>query len=401
MATHKSLASRSLLGFIAILAPQIFSFALAMDIYAPSIPSISLEFNASQLLMQLTISLFLLMTGIGQLLIGPISDQIGRRKVVLVSTLVFIMGSLFCALAPNITSLIIARVIQALGACGMMVSAFAIVRDVFSGDECARVYSFLNSTIALSPLLAPLAGGYLQYYISWRASFVLLAIISGIFLMVAFRNINETLTAENQRSFKKEVFNDYWIILKSRTFLIYTFCAAAGFAGFLTFFSSSAYVIIDLLKIPEQHFGFYFGGIGIVFFIGSLISGYAAKQIGTFKTVSLGALLMSLSGLVMLYWYWHFGLSIAAFMCPMVIMGIGGAMLMGGGAGGAIEPFPTMAGTASALFGSIEFIFAFLVSQIVLVWKVTSTDPLGLTLTILGIIACALLILSYKNSTRN
>ncbi len=401
MKNNKPLASRSLVGFIAIVAPQIFSFALAMDIYAPSIPTITHEFAVSQTVMQLTISLFLLMTGIGQILIGPICDQIGRRKIVLASTLIFIIGSLLCMIAPNVTFLIVSRIIQAIGACGMMVSAFAIVRDIFSGDECARVYSFLNSTIALSPLLAPLAGGYLQYYISWRASFALLAIIGLIFLISAFRNINETLAIENQRELKKDIFMDYWSILKSRSFLIYTFCAAAGFAGFLTFFSSSAYVIIDLLKIPEQHFGFYFGAIGIVFFIGSLISGHAAKKLGTFKTVLLGALLMTLSGLVMLYSYWHFGLSVSAFMGPMMIMGIGGAMLMGGGAGGAIEPFPSMAGRASALFGSIEFVFAFIVSQIVLIWKITSTDPLGTTLAILGIIASVALVLNYKNYKNN
>ncbi len=392
----KTLASRSLLVLIIILAPQIFGFALAMDIYAPSIPVIQQVFGADQTVMQLTISLFLLMTGIGQLLVGPISDQIGRRKVVLISMGIFIAGSLLCMTASNITFLIVARVIQAFGACGMMVSAFAIVRDSFSGDDCAKVYSFLNSTIALSPLLAPLAGGYLEYWISWRASFALLALVGIIVLISAFFNINETLKPENRRPLQKKLMLDYWNILKSPPFLIYTFCAAAGFAGFLTFFSSSAYIIIDLLKVPEQHFGFYFGAIGIVFFIGSLISGHCAKHFGTYKTVLFGAALMALSGLVMLYWYQHFGLSIAAFMGPMMIMGIGGAMMMGGGAGGAIEPFPAMAGTASALFGSLEFVFAFVVSQIVLAWRVTSTLPLSWTLISLGFVAFIALVLLKK-----
>lgn len=399
MKNSKPLSSRSLFSFILILAPQIFSFALALDIYVPSIPTISRTFGASQPIMQLTISLFILTAGIGQILIGPISDKIGRRKIALISIMIFILGSLLCMMAPNITLLIFARMLQAFGACGMMVSAFAIVRDLYSGNESARVYSFLNATIALSPLLAPLAGGYLQYYISWRASFAFLAIIGSIVLISAFRNINETLTKKNQHSLKT-IFVDYKSVLKNRTFLVYTLCASAGLAGFLTFFSSSAYIIIDLLKIPEQHFGFYFGSIGILFFIGSLVSGYFAKELGTFKTVLLGAFLMTLSGLVMLYWHWHFGLSISGFMGPMMIMGFGGAMLMGCGAGGAIEPFPTMAGTASALFGCIEFVFAFVISQIALIWKINSTVPLGTTLAILGFIACVSLALHANSNSK-
>lgn len=383
----KSLASRSQLGIISILAPQIFGFALALDIYVPSIPTIQHTFATSQFIIQLTVSLFMLMTGVGQLILGPIADQIGRRKVVLISISIFLAGTILCALAPTISLLIIARVVQAIGACGMMVSAFATVRDLFAGDECAKIYSFLNSTIALSPLLAPIVGGYLQHWINWRASFVFLALISILVLISAVFNINETLKPENRRAIKKELFVDYWKIFKTPTFLIYTFCASAAFAAFLSFFSSSPYIIIDLLKVPAQHFGFYFGAIGIVFFIGSLISGVCANHFGTFRTVLLGAILLTLSGLTMLLWYKFFGLSVYAFMGPMMFTGIGGAMLMGGGAGGAIEPFPGMAGTASALFGSIEFIFAFFVSQIVMTWKINSTLPLSYTLLTLGFLA--------------
>jgi Bcr/CflA subfamily drug resistance transporter len=396
MKKQKPIASRTVLSVILILAPQIFAFALALDIYVPSIPAIRQAFAVDQAVMQLTVSLFLLITGLGQLLFGPISDQIGRRKVLLASILFFIAGSVLCTVSYHITFLIIARIVQALGACGMMVSAFAIVRDLFSGDDCARIYSFLNSTISLSPLLAPLAGGYLAYWISWRASFALLAIVGLIIFFSAKSNIDETLAPNNRRNLKKELFVDYFHVLKSGHFLIYTLCASAGFAGFLAFFSSSSYIIINLLGIPEQHFGFYFAAIGIVFFFGSLLSGHSAKHIGTYKTVIIGAALMMLSGLVMLLGYQKFGLNIFTFIGPMVIMSIGGAFLMGGGAGGAISPFPEMAGTASALFGSMQFVFAFVISQIVMQWQVKSSLPLGYTLTILGLVALAASTISYK-----
>ncbi len=396
MSLSKPLASRTLMGTILILSPLIFSFAVALDIYVPSIPQIRNYFHVGQSSMQLTVSLYLLITGLVQLVMGPVSDQIGRRKIALFGIFFLIVGSVVCAIAFNITFLILGRIIQAFGACGMMVSCFAIVRDLFSEDDCARVYSFLNSTISLSPLIAPLIGGYLAYWFNWRATFIFLAAIAVIIFLSTQLNVNETLAPKNKRNLEKDFFADYWHILKSSHFLVYTFCACACFACFLTFFSSSSYVIISLLHISEQHFGYYFGAIGIVFFLGSLLSGYTVKHLGIYKTVLLGSFLIMLGGLVMLFWYLHFGLSIDAFMWPMMIMGVGGAFVLGAGAGGAISPFPEMAGTASALFGCLEFVFAFLISQFVLAWQVKSTLPLSYTLIILGFAAFIITAVSYK-----
>lgn len=387
MLSQKRLQSRSVFTVILILSPLIFSFALALDIYVPSIPTIKTYFNASQLTVQLTVSLFLLMTGIGQLVMGPLSDQLGRTPIVFSSIIIFIVGSAICSFAGNIQILILGRVFQAIGACGMMVSAFAIVRDLFSGDDCAKIYSFLNSTIALSPILAPILGGYLESWFSWRASFATLGIISVVILLSAYFSINETLVKTKRKKIDRHLLKTYYDIFSHKQFFMYTCCASLGFASFMTFFSSSSYIIISLLHISPNHFGFYFSSLGIIFFIGSFISGFSAKKIGTFHTVLLGALLMLISGICMLLWYVYFGLSIFGFMGPMMFMGVGGAMLMGAGAGGAIEPFGDMAGTASALFGCYEFIIAFIVSTFVLQWQVESTLPLGITLISLGAIS--------------
>ena len=136
--------------------------------------------------------------------------------------------------------------------------------------------------------------------------------------------------------------------------------------------------------MSPEHFGLYFSGIGIVFFIGSIIAGHSAAGIGTFKTVLIGAILMLISGLCMFVYYQYFGLAMLGLMGPMIIMGIGGAMVMGGGAGGAIAPFPAHAGMASALFGATEFMFAFLVPLIVMARPVESTLPLAITMMAFG-----------------
>ncbi|ODN41861.1 MFS transporter [Piscirickettsia litoralis] len=154
--------------------------------------------------------------------------------------------------------------------------------------------------------------------------------------------------------------------------------------------------MITLLKVPVEHFGFYFAVIGIVFLLVALLADIQQKKIGTYSTVLIGAILATLAGIAMLVWYLMFGLTVMSFFAPMLVMAIGGAMLMGGGAGGAIEPFPEMAGTASALFGFCEFIFAFIVSTIVLEWKVTSTIPLAMTLIVLGASATLVVFVSPR-----
>lgn len=398
---YSKLQSRSQLAIVLIISPLVFSFAFALDIYAPSIPAIKAYFHENQDIIQLTISAFLLITGIGQLFIGPFCDYLGRKKIVLLSVTLFLLGSVWCGFSFHVYILILGRIIQAIGACGMMVAAFAMVRDLFSETECAKIYSYLNSTIALSPLIAPLLGGYLTYWFNWRAPFFCLALIAFITLISSIKNIDETLLPENRRVLTKKFLRDYFHVANSSAFLTYTLCASIGFAGFLTFFSSSAYIIIVLLNIPEEHFGFYFALIGVVFFCGSILSAYSAKKIGTYSTVFLGSILMMAAGILMLLWYFYMGLSISGFMGPMLVMGIGGAFLMGAGAGGAISPFPEMAGTAAALFGSIQFVFAFIVSQVVLLWQVESTIPLALTLTILGSVACIMLIIKSATISMN
>ncbi|MCK4934826.1 MAG: MFS transporter, partial [Simkaniaceae bacterium] len=160
-----------------VLSPLVFTFAFALDIYIPAVPEMPKIFKTTHGMVQLTLSIFMLVCGFGQLFIGPLSDHFGRRKIVLASIAVFTLGSFACTLARSIEFLILARMLQALGACGMMVTAYAIVRDLFDGKENFKAYSYLNGSIAISPLIAPLFGGYLVYWFNWRATFLFLTIL--------------------------------------------------------------------------------------------------------------------------------------------------------------------------------------------------------------------------------
>jgi MFS transporter, DHA1 family, chloramphenicol/florfenicol resistance protein len=372
------------LSTVILLAPFVFSFAFAMDIYIPAVPAMKEVLHTTQANIQLTLSLFMLATGLGQLVMGPLTDQYGRRFLSLTSVILFAFGSLLCAIANSIHLLILARIIQSFGGCGMLVVAFAIVRDRFSGKEAAKVYSFLNCGLGMSPLFAPIIGSYLYHWFNWRAGFIFLTIMAVLIAIMAFFKVKESLPAEKRIQINRGVFLRYWNIINHRTFMAYAGCATAGMMTFFVFFSSSPYIVINLLQVPVKDFGYYFFTVGSMFFIGSLICGKISGRIGTFATAVTGTALLLLAGLTMLIWYSIHGLSIGEYILPCMLAGIGGAFMMGAGAGGAMEPFGEMAGSAAAMAGCLEFLCAAVLGTIIMHWPVRSTIPLSLTMTVLG-----------------
>lgn len=385
------------LSTVILLAPFAFSFAFAMDIYIPAIPKMKEVLHTSQANIQLTLSLFMFVAGLGQLVVGPATDQYGRRMVAMLSIAFFILGSGLCAISNSIQLLIIARGIQSFGGCGMLVVAFAIVRDLFSGKEAAKVYSFLNCGLGMSPLFAPIIGSYLYHWFNWRAGFIFLTVMGAMIFLIAFFKITETLPPEKRVKIDVGVFLRYGSILKNNTFISYACCATAGLMTFFVFFSSSPYIIINLLHTPVKYFGYYFFTVGATFFLGSLICGKLAGKMGAFNTAVTGVCLLLLAGLIMLVWYLTCGMSVTQYLLPCMLAGIGGSFMMGAGAGGAMEPFGETAGSAAAMVGCLEFLCSALFGTVIMHWPVVSTIPLSLTMIGLSTLSLLIMIFYYVN----
>ena len=374
---------------VLLLAPLVVALPVAMDIYVPAVPHIAAFFHVSAGEMQLTLTLFMLTAGIMQLWVGPLSDQYGRRKIALASIVTFALGSGLCATAQSVPMLIFYRVIQAMGACGMLVVGFAIVRDVFEGEQSAQVYSFLNGMLAFSPMFAPFVGSYLDVHFNWPATFQGLLPLAAIAGLVMFVYFPETLPKSKRRPIRVTTLIDYKAIAVNPVFAIYTIAGAVGLSYLYLFFSISPYIIIRLLHIPELHYGFYFCFMGISFFVGSFLSGYIVAKIGIYKTVLLGFIITLIGSLAMSIWYFMAGLTIDGFIWPMLLIGIGGTLCMGAGNGGAMEPFPDRAGIAAALGGAFRFIFSAILGSLLITSSVSSTLPLalpGVVFSVLGIL---------------
>lgn len=375
---------------VLILTPFVFSFAFGLDIYIPIIPRMSQIFDTSPALIHLTLSLFLFTTGVGQLVIGPLSDQYGRKLLFYVASALFAVGSLGCAFALDIAWLIGCRVVTALGACGMLVTSFALVRDLFSSNESAKMYSFLNGAIGISPTFAPILGGYLAVYMGWQSIFFFLALLGVFSMFVTKWFIKETHEPAKRVRMDTAVFKRYWKIYSHRQFIIYSLIGGLAEAVFFCFFSVSPFIIIDVIGIPVQEFGFYFAVFGSVIAFGGFGSGKLIEKIGISFTISIGIGLMVMGGVSMLGWHYLASTSLIGFLMPMVLACMGAMFLIGGTASAALEPFGDIAGTASAALGSIEFGVSSIAGAILMLFPINSTVPYGYAIMIIAVLSSGL-----------
>jgi MFS transporter, DHA1 family, chloramphenicol/florfenicol resistance protein len=372
---------------VLILAPFVFSFAFGLDIYIPVVPQMIEIFDTSPAMVHLTLSLFLCITGLGQLFIGPLSDRYGRKITFYLSSICYVIGSVLCALSPHIAWLILGRLICGFGACGLLVTSFALIRDLYSQNDSARMYSFLNGAIGISPTFAPIIGGYLSIYLGWQSIFIFLAFIGVLTFFVTWRFIGETHGEEKRIPLDTNIFPRYWMIFRNRQFLLYATIAGLAEGVFFCFFSISPFIIIDLLGIETQNFGYYFAIFGLVIALGGFASGKMIARVGIQSTIFSGIILIIAGGICMLSWDHFAGLSLTGFLFPMVLACTGAIFAVGACASAALEPFAPIAGTAAAALGAFEFSLSSIIGALLMLFPVSSTAPYGVIIVLTGVSA--------------
>lgn len=384
------------LQLVFIFTPFVFSFAFGLDIYIPIVPQMTGIFNTSAARVQLTLSLYLFLAGTGQLLLGPLADRFGRKPLFYISSLSFALGSLLCAISPTIVLLIVARLVSAMGACGMMVTAFATVRDLFHDDESAKMFSFLNGAIGISPTFAPILGGYLAFNFGWQSVFIFLTLLGFVAFFIAYRFIEESCDKSQRIAIDKTIMARYWQILTTREFIINA--TLAGFAEgiFFGFFSTSPFILIEEIGIPSEQFGFYFAFFGCSIAFGGLLSGrlITKERLNTLLASAIG--MIFLGGTSMLACAFLSSLTITGYLLPMIIACSGSMFLLGAAASAALAPFAQMAGTASALFGAVQFAISALIGTVVMLFPTSSTVPYGISIVVIACLSALLFLMQPR-----
>ncbi len=368
---------------IILLLPFVLPLGLALDMYIPAVPSMAQSLGALPTEIQLTLSIFLYCFGLGQLFFGPLSDSIGRKRTLLISALVFTLGGILCFFAHTVNSLIVGRVLQAFGACGTQVVAFAMIRDQYEGKNATVVFSTLKAVSAIAPLAAPILGAFLQIHYGWRATFIILSLYGLLILGLSLGGIKETLQKYEPFQVKAIYLPAFKNALSQGRFLYYCVCVMAAQAAMFGYFSLSPHFFIGKHSLSETQFATLFGINAFFFLITGAIMGKKIYKIGIRKSTLIAAILFGISGISMGIGHYIFDGYQILFL-PNLIASSGAAIMLGAATSGALLPFKTHIGITAALLGCIEFMGGGLIGSISLMGHPLSVQALSLILMFLG-----------------
>ena len=325
------------------------------NIAVPSLPSIATALEVDFGAAQLVLSIFMVGFAAGQLVVGPMSDRYGRKPVLVVSLFIFAVAGVGCALAPDLYSLMAARLFQALGASATMSVGRAMVRDCFSSDRIAQVYAYVGTALAFGPVVGPVFGGLIEVAGGWRAVFGFVAAV-GVAMLLAIRFLlRETNAHLNPDALRPaRLVGNYGFLLSNRHYMGYVLCNAICYGGIFAFTSCSSYVLIGLLKVTPDVFGGLYAITVSAYGFGSLLASQITRRVGLNGMIVIGGLIMTFSGeiLAVLPLLGYF--NIWTVVLPFAGFAFGTGFVFPSGQAGAITPFPKMAGAASSMLSCLQ-----------------------------------------------
>ena len=324
--------------------------AMTMNIFLPSLPGMAAWFDAPYHLMQLSVALYLALSAVLQVLIGPISDRIGRRPVILGATVLFLLATVGTLIAPNVTVFLVFRMAQAVIAAGMVLSR-AVVRDMVPGDQAASMIGYVTMGMSLVPMIGPVIGGGLDELFGWQANFGLLLILGIAVLVLVWADLGETATPQ-KISFAMQL-RQYPTLLTSRRFWGYVLCAAFSSGTFFAYLGGAPYVGTEVFHLTPSQVGFYFAAPAVGYAFGNFLSGRYSVRFGVNRMVLAGTVFTTV-GLVVLGLLTLAGLqSPNVFFGLITTVGLGNGMALPNANAGMLSIKPELAGTASGLGGAI------------------------------------------------
>ncbi|GGD83076.1 CmlA/FloR family chloramphenicol efflux MFS transporter [Rhizobium anhuiense] len=340
----------SLPAALLLMAPFDILTSLAMDIYLPIVPVMPEALGTSPAVIQLTLSLYMLVLGAGQIVFGPISDIVGRRPVLLAGTALFAASSLLLAGTSSAPLFVALRLLQAIGASAALVATFATVRDVYAGrPESSTIYSLLGSILSFVPALGPIAGALIADRFGWRAIFLVIGLLSVAALFNAGFRWHETRPAAAAKIALRP-------ILKSFPFWVYTSGFSTAMGAFFVFFSTAPRVLIDRAGFSGIGFSVAFATVALVMVVTAPFAKRFVMRWGIAGSLARGMATLLLGAALLAFGELFLQPSFVSFVVPMWIIAIGIVLATAVTANGALDAFGDTAGTAVALYFCVESI---------------------------------------------
>lgn len=320
--------------------------ALTMNIFLPSLPNMAEHFETDYRIMQLSVAIYLGFSAGLQIIIGPISDKIGRRPVILWGLALFILATLGCLFAPNITVFLIFRMSQAVIATSMVLSR-AIVRDIYPTDKAASMIGYVTMGMSVVPMVGPAVGGLLQDSFGWQASFWMLLIGGVALFLISLRDLGETKS--NSGNSLLAQFREYPELLTSPRFWGYTMSSAFSAGAFFAYLGGASFVGTTLFDMSPSSLGIFFSAPAVGYFFGNFIAGRYSQRFSIHAMIIWGSLICA-SGVSIILILFAIGYENQyIFFGFVTCVGLGNGMSIPNATSGALSVRPHLAGTASGL----------------------------------------------------
>lgn len=369
----------------------------AIDMYLPALPAIAADLDASTAATQGSLMAFFLAVALFQVIYGPISDTYGRKAPLYFGMALYIIASVGCSLAPTIEWLIFARFVQGVGACAGMTIPRAIVRDLHTGPDAARLMSLIMLVFSVSPILAPLFGSTIVAFASWHLIFVAVALIGVVGLLMAIFVLEETRPPEKRVPIDPQsVARGYLTLLGDRYFLGVSFIGGFGLASFFAYLAGSSFVYIEHFGLTPMQYGFAFSANAIAFIGMAQLTGRLGRRFGLQRLVRT-ALTFYLAATGTLLAITLAGVDNVFVLIAMLFVSFGSmGLVIPSTAVLALENYGPRAGTASAMLGTLQLTTG---AMIVVVMGAIST---GAVLPMVAVIfACATIAFLLSRATLN
>ena len=333
---------------------------LSTDLYLATLPGMAADFGVAAADVQHTLSLFVIGFGTAQLVSGPLSDRFGRKPIMIAGLTLYLLSSVACTLAQSLPWLVAARFAQAIGCCTGVVVARAVIRDAYTPADGARMLAKASSLLSLAPIFGPILGGYLQVAFGWRAAFVALAVAGLVVWIAALFRMRESNVQINPQSLRPDsLVHGYLGVARSPAFWAYALPGTLSYASIFAFISGTPFVLIRVLGIPTEHYGYYFACGVLGYLGGTLLCRRMIGRIGLQRSLEVGTFIGLIGGLgflAMVMAGWNNGfMVIGAQFVVMLAHGINFPSAQAG----SLAPFPEKAGAAAGLFGFISMLGAF------------------------------------------
>lgn len=382
--------------------------SLSMDMYLPGIPTIAQDFQTSASLVQLSLTACLLGLAGGQIVIGPFSDAKGRKRPLLFFLLIYMVSSILCMYAPTIGVFIALRFIQGFSASAGVVISRAIVRDLYSGEELTKFFALIVLAVGISPILAPVLGGFVLQVTTWQGVFGVLAILTLMIGAVVFIALPETLPqAKRTKGGIKQTVRTFGDLIKNKTFMGYALAQGLIMAGIFAYVSGTPFVYQEIYGVSPQVFSILFAmnGIGIV--LGSRMTGRLSSKFPESKILStglFGSIVASLILLLMIF----IKAPLVFIVIPLFLIVSCIGVVQTTCFSLAMETQGNHAGSASALLGLLPYMLGAISAPLVGIAGESTAIPMGLTIMIadLGALASYLFLVrkneapSHKSSSQ-